>query len=714
MTAEFDYIVVGSGAGGGPLACNLALAREGFRVALLEAGEDFHTDPGSPSDYSSAVPALHPYASEDEKHSWAFFVEHYAAPAQQQKDWKRRPNGVFYPRAGALGGCTSIHALISMYPHNADWDNLKRLTGDDSWSAEKMRGYFECLEEWRDAPAHPAGQTRDPVARRGLAGWLPISSTDPALLLQDDQLLQIFFLAFLVGTIAARTPQHLTALLDAKGAGERDKAQAALLGAIDDLVKAAGQLRQRGDALEELLGRVSKVVAELKGKKVAPLQLLAQAAGDFHLLSLFRLVRGRLDPNRWFPRDADRVGAHSVPISTLHGVRSAVRERILEARGFYPERLILISNALATRVLIEKGQAVGVRYVQGEAGKPLYRAARLADQGSRLPPEQEVRLRPGGEVILACGAFNTPQLLMLSGVGPAKHLKAQGIPVVCDLPGVGCNLHDRYEVSIVSEMPTDFRLLEGAKFAPPPALHPEDEPMREWVNHRGIYTTNGVLLCVLARSRSAVAGVPDLCLFGTPGNFRGYYPGYAADVQSEAAGNRRLPNHRRFTWAILKGQTRNRAGTVRLQSKDPRQTPAIQFRYFSEGSPGWEKDLDGLVEGVQLADKIMKAAGLKVKQLYPTCDLSNARAVKEFIQNDAWGHHACGTCKIGKDRAAVLDGDFRVRGVKQLRVVDASVFPDIPGFFLAVPVYMISEKASKVILASRRRAPAADWPAVVK
>src|SRR5262245_51963288 len=98
MPAEFDYIVVGSGAGGGPLACNLALAPEGLRVALVEAGGDARAEPGSSSDFRTAVPALHPHASEDERHSWAYYVEHYANPKRQADDPKRRPKGIFYPR----------------------------------------------------------------------------------------------------------------------------------------------------------------------------------------------------------------------------------------------------------------------------------------------------------------------------------------------------------------------------------------------------------------------------------------------------------------------------------------------------------------------------------------------------------------------------------------------------------------------------------------
>src|SRR5206468_2974794 len=100
---------------------------------------------------------------------------------------------------------------------------------------------------------------------------------------------------------------------------------------------------------------------------------------------------------------------------------------------------VLIPNALAAEVVIAKGRAVGVRYLRGEH---LYRASPLARRAGPVPATEEVRLRARGEVILSAGAFNTPQLLMLSGVGPAGHLKERGIGVKCDLPGIGKHLHD--------------------------------------------------------------------------------------------------------------------------------------------------------------------------------------------------------------------------------------------------------------------------------
>ncbi len=207
MPNEYDFVIVGSGAGGGPLAANLAL--EGFSVVVIEAGGDEIND-------NYAVPAFHALCTEDPMFSWEFFVDHYTNnPA---RDWKYHTEGsypgapgIFYPRASGLGGCTTHHAMITVYPHESDWDKIAKNVKDDSWSAANMRKYFDRIEraQYRDASVllkllDPDALIEDFLGRfRGLfrkltasedtdgargmrgAGWLSINQADPTLLLQD-------------------------------------------------------------------------------------------------------------------------------------------------------------------------------------------------------------------------------------------------------------------------------------------------------------------------------------------------------------------------------------------------------------------------------------------------------------------------------------------------------------------------------------------------
>src|SRR5436190_12284903 len=126
---EYDFIVVGSGAGGGPLASNLAAA--GCHVALLEAGVDAAAVQGTPTFFNCSIPGLHARATEDPKISWEFFVRHYGDNKRHTKEYdskfdKDNP-GIFYPRAAALGGCTAHHALITIYPFNDDWRQMAEM-----------------------------------------------------------------------------------------------------------------------------------------------------------------------------------------------------------------------------------------------------------------------------------------------------------------------------------------------------------------------------------------------------------------------------------------------------------------------------------------------------------------------------------------------------------------------------------------------------------
>jgi choline dehydrogenase len=609
---EHEFIVVGSGAGGGPLAANLAKA--GFTVLLLEAGDD------DGDDYNCQVPCFHAFASEDERLRWDFFVRHYESDERQRRDPKFVPErgGVLYPRAGTLGGCTVHNAMITLYPHNSDWDHIAALTGDPSWSSERMRGYFERLEKCeyqrlRELADRLLGV--DP-SRHGFDGWLTTNVADPNMVFPDSQLKQLIW----------------------------------------DSVKAA--IRDLDLPLEEALEDALTA----------------------------------LDPNDWRLVRRSAEGIRQTPLATHGGRRIGPREYLKQVERAHPDRLHIRTGALATRVLLdENNRALGVEY---RAGRKLYRAAagHAADQGAG----EVMQAYASREVILAGGAFNSPQLLMLSGIGPKDHLASRGIRVRVDLPGVGQNLQDRYEIGVVNRVKQDFGLLKDATFdAPAPGGAP-DPIFAQWLAGKGVYTTNGAVISVITRAARS-RPEPDLFLFGLAGLFKGYFPGYS----------KLFREHKDyFTWGILKAHTNNTAGQVTLRSRDPLEVPQIDFRYFEEGNDASGDDLESVVHGIELARRMTRGVRSLIEaEELPGEALTTRDELRQFVKDNAWGHHASCTNRMGPagDRMAVVDGSFRVYGTRGLRVVDASVFPRIPGFFIVTPTYMISEKASDVIAADARR-----------
>ena len=400
------------------------------------------------------------------------------------------------------------------------------------------------------------------------------------------------------------------------------------------------------------------------------------------LANLWRALRGRGDPN------ARRLGGKAfegvcyTPLSTAGHKRVGSRERLLDVRARHPDRLHIELDALATRVLFDDQQrAVGVEY---RKGRRLYRAhAEPADGEGEL---RQVRARR--EVVLCGGAFNTPQLLMLSGIGPAAELRRHGIDVRVDLAGVGRNLQDRYEVAVTHPLPAPWHGLRGAQF------RRGDAVWHEWnaSPRQGMYISSGATIALMQRS-SPQAGDPDLFAMALPTRFEGYFPGYS----------KWLHEHPDFlSWAVLKAHTRNRAGTVRLRSADARDTPEIDFHYFDAGDDPQGEDLRAVVDAIKQVRGVMAPlvySGAVAPERTPGADVATDAALAHYVRANAWGHHASCSCAIGAPgQGGVVDSRFRVHGTQGLRVVDASIFPRIPGFFLASAVYMIAEKAADGVL----------------
>jgi choline dehydrogenase-like flavoprotein len=394
-------------------------------------------------------------------------------------------------------------------------------------------------------------------------------------------------------------------------------------------------------------------------------------------------LESQADPNDWKVVSEDAIGLRYVPITTKNHRRTGTRERVLGVANDGRSQLKIQMHALVTRVLFDADKrAIGVEY---QAGERLYGA----HPRQNTAPGKTKQVFAAREVILAGGAFNTPQMLMLSGVGPREQLDAHGIAVVAEVAGVGKNLQDRYEVAVVNRMKFPaWKALEGAHFTR------DDKQYQDWAAYRGgIYDTNGTVLAVVARSGPA-AFSPDLFMYCITGLFEGYFPGYSSLVAQN-------PNC--LTWVILKAHTNNTAGEVTLASSDPRVPPAINFRYFDEGNDVRGQDLRAVAAGVELARKLvapLDEARMIEKEETPGKEKSGD-ALLDFIKTQAWGHHASCTCRIGRlEDGGVLSSNFEVHGVTGLRVVDASVFPRIPGFFLVSAVYMIGEKAAEVIAAA--------------
>ena len=614
----YEYVVVGSGAGGGTVAARLAEA--GMRVLLLEAGDDPCAlkpgEPGLPEEYR--VPAFHTFASENEAMSWNFFVRDFEDDAQRRRPYENPPRGVLYPRAATLGGCTAHNAMILIYPHDTDWDHIAALTEDQSWSAKSMRRYFRRLENcrhrplWRAISAMTFGLV-NPTGH-GWSGWLDTEVPVPTQAFEDRRMMRM----------------------------------------LRNSVRAALTIEAGGEA--------------------GPLAMMSRV-----FRALRRSVAGENDPND--NRLQGRLGAGLclIPLSTKAHQRTGSRERILSAAERH--RLDIEYQALASKVLFDdERRAVGVEYLKGAN---LYRASPRsngADGESR-------KVFVEREVILSGGAFNTPQLLMLSGIGPSEHLAMHGIEVRVDLPGVGRNLQDRYEVELVHKAKEDWRCLEGAKF------EKEDAAYAKWLQGRGMYISNGAAVAFTLHSKESRPD-PDLFVMGLLTRFSGYFPGYSKDIRNSRGD---------LTFAILKAHTNNRAGVVELKSNDPRDPPLIDFRYFDSGDDAADEDLEAVVEGIRRVRRItMKLQSDRIigEEEIPGPLAQSTDELKDFVRRNAWGHHASCSCAIGpRESGGVLDSDFRVYGVSGLRVVDASVFPRIPGFFIVSAIYMIGEKAANVILA---------------
>ena len=317
--------------------------------------------------------------------------------------------------------------------------------------------------------------------------------------------------------------------------------------------------------------------------------------------------------------------------------------------------LDLVTHALANRIVIEKGHAVGVEYEKNGVKR---------------------QARASHSVIISCGAIKTPQLLMLSGIGRADDLKAMDIAPIQDLPGVGQNLQDHLAVT------SAFHCLK------PVTLNHLTQPLKKLsVGLQWLLTRSGIGASNIWEMGGLVSGNqatvhPNLQYHFTP-------------VYSEWQGREiRLQQGYQLNCDQLRPKSK---GEIKLRSRDPRERPAVFFNYLSD-----PHDVQELIEGMSMMNELLTQPAFdefRGSRITPAPVITTRTELENWVRaNASTDYHPCGTCRMGTDEHAVVDQKLRVHGVEGLRVVDASVMPDILSGNLNAPTQMIAERAADYLM----------------
>ena len=340
----------------------------------------------------------------------------------------------------------------------------------------------------------------------------------------------------------------------------------------------------------------------------------------------------------------------------LYQVTQRQGRRCSTARGYLRPvadrpNLTVRTGALTTRVMLEGQRAVGVEY----------RRRGLLRQ-----------VRAEREVLLCGGAINSPQLLMLSGIGPAAMLEAAGVRVVHALDGVGANLQDHLDVMTLTRcsQPVTYDHLNELAVG-----------LKYYLFHEGIGTSNIAEAGGFIASGRSKRPRPDIQMHFVP-------------ALLDDHGRNRMPGDGYTVHACnLPPESR---GHLALRSADPRQPLAIHANYLSE-----PEDLEMMIECIRVSREILEQPAFKPyrgHEIHPGGDVTDRAGLIAFIRNKAESiYHPVGTCRMGSDEASVVDPELRLRGIEALRVVDASIMPTLIGGNTNAPTIMIAEKAADLI-----------------
>ena len=368
---------------------------------------------------------------------------------------------------------------------------------------------------------------------------------------------------------------------------------------------------------------------------------------------------------------ANQLGVGPYQATHRNGERCSAAKGYLSPAVQARPNLRIVTAAHTTRVLLERGdsglQARGVEFVVG---------------GCRTAP-QRLLVRAGGEVVLAAGAFGSPQLLLLSGIGPGGQLQSQGVPVLHDLPGVGANLHDHPDTVLVVEAPA----VRDSVGILPTQLPRYLRAALQWRRERqGLLTSNFAEAGGFIQTDTAEA-LPDLQLHFI-----------IAKLQDHG---RKISLGNGYSCHVCLLRPKSR-GSVRLASSDPFAAPLIDPAFLTE-----PEDVARLVKGVRLARNILRQPALAEfggQEAAASRRAETDADIEHFIRSTSdTVYHPVGSCRMGPDAGAVVDAQLRVHGVGGLRVADASIMPAINGGNTNAPTIMIGEKAADLLRAARRQ-----------